>query len=497
MDVQETLQYIVSSFILAFIVALGIVVYFHNRKSWVNRLFAVFLLNIGTWALLGAVYMYLPGRFSPAVGVPVQMAVGSFLGIEFFFFSRALADDGFRFRKLDVLYFLPSLYIVAVSLCRIFVPGVAAAFAQKISVVDHHLLRQTDANYVIYSLIYVAGFGGGLVHLAANIRRQTDTSDKRRMVFIFTAVLVGATVSFGVNNLVNLLGGKIDPTDSFYVLWITITGIGISIMRHKAWKVEHLMEIIRKNEAELAERNKTIESELDLARLVQKRLLPAASPRIPGITVDFYYYPMDKVGGDFYDYHCSPDNLGVILADVCGHGIPGAFLATVSKMGFQYFAENSANGRDLMINLDRLIAERTVKSMFVTALYAKFDVRSMSVRFTNCGHCFPLVYGANRPSVVVPASVGRPLGASFGLEPVEKEVQLCHGDRILLYTDGIVETMNESDEEFGDDRLQTFLRENYLLPSGEFARKLFESLRRFAGTDDKIDDISLAVVDVA
>jgi sigma-B regulation protein RsbU (phosphoserine phosphatase) len=165
-------------------------------------------------------------------------------------------------------------------------------------------------------------------------------------------------------------------------------------------------------------------------------------------------------------------------------------------MGFQYYSEAFLNSSDLLMSLDKLISERAVKSMFVTALYAQIDSRKMTMSYANSGHCFPIIYGDGRHDVIELSSVGRPLGLSFGLVPEELSVKLQSGDRILIYTDGIIETLNDSDEEYGEDRLMDFLRSNYDLPTDEFSQRLFESLKEFSSTSERIDDITLTIVDV-
>jgi sigma-B regulation protein RsbU (phosphoserine phosphatase) len=165
-------------------------------------------------------------------------------------------------------------------------------------------------------------------------------------------------------------------------------------------------------------------------------------------------------------------------------------------MGLQTFAESTGDGTQLMTTLAKLISERAVKSMFVTAVYARFVRETMEMKYTNCGHCFPMIYGEERGDILCLSSLGRPLGVSFGLKPVEQTVKLMSGDRILLYTDGIVETLNDFEEEFGEERLGTYLRENYDKSKKEFSDGLFDALRDFSGKDEKIDDITLAIIDV-
>lgn len=494
MQITVPSEYLASTFVVTLFISLAVVVYYHNRKSWINRFFALFMLVTDAWAVTGAVYFFFPVIVYRWVAI--QMICGVCIGPSFYFFARALTSENFRIRWFDWVVTVPSFYVILASLARIFIPEVSADFAAKIQVVDHKLIRQPDFNYYMYTIALFGSILSGLAFIAVKSFKHPDKAEKKQMLTVFISVLAGSVFLLGFNNILNLLGKELQPQYSLYGLTVMIAIIAFTVLRHKAWTIEHLLEIIRKNEEELSLRNQTIESELDLARLVQKKLLPSAPPSVKGFDIDFYYHPMDKVGGDFYDYVFTKNSVSIIMADVSGHGIPGAFLATISKMGFQTFAETSANGSELMMSLDRLISERAVKSMFVTAVYARFLRDTMEMKYTNCGHCFPMIYGASRGDIVELASIGRPLGASFGLEPVEQTVKLQSGDRILLYTDGIVETLNENEEEYGEERLKGFLRDNYRKTTREFSDRLFDSLRVFSGKDERIDDISLTIVDV-
>ncbi len=494
MQISLPFTFIMYMFLQAVILVLAAMVYFLNRRSLANRYFAWFLLSISAWTMLGSVYMYFPVQVS--LWVSLQMTAGIFLGPTFYFFARSLTDTEYKPQKIEYLLLLPALYIIVISLGRIFVPAFSEQFAAKVSVIDNKLHRVADLHYVVYTLGIFGEVIAGLMYMGLHIRHQTDPAEKRRLITVFFATLGLAVSLFIFNSLANLLGHSLDPNITMAALLITLTVISISIMRHKAWKIETLMDIIQKHQAELALRNQAIESELDLARLVQKKLLPEHPPAIAGLKISSYYFPMDKVGGDFYDYYTRDGRLGLIVADVSGHGIPGAFLATVAKMGFQSLAREFDNGPALMSRLDELITQRAVKSMFVTAVYARIDTRTMEMRLTNCGHCSPLVYGPSRTEVLEAPSASRPLGLSFGMSPSEQLIPLLKGDRILLYTDGILETMDAVDQEYGTDRLCSFLIGNHRQSSDDFAQGLMESLRDFSGTDEKIDDISLTIVDV-
>ncbi len=469
-------------------------VYFHNRKSRINISLSLYLLFLGVWAIIGGIYMYIPMDLPRMVAL--QMIFGVFAGPFFLQFSLAITYEARPFQKWLIVSYLPAVVVLIICALRMFVPAFYLTSDAQLQIIDHKLIRKSDVVYLLYSLSIILLHVLGLIIILTGIPRQENRQQKNRLWIIFFSILAGVSMNTIYNILCTYLSIEINPNNTVIMLVIAMSLIAITVMRHKAWKIESLLEIIRKNEEELAERNQNIESELDLARLIQKKLLPAQSPCLPGINVSAFYYPMDKVGGDFYDYTLDGDKLGIILADVSGHGIPGAFLGTVSKMGFQYYSGNSMKGSDLMQYLNRLIADRAVKSMFVTALFVWFDPASRSMKVTNCGHCAPLVFGPQRGEVLSTSVKGRPLGVSFGLVPKEQTIQLKSRDRILLYTDGIVESLNEKDEEFGEERLIDFLRSNYNSTPDVFSGNLFDSLTLFSGKEERLDDMSLIIVDL-
>lgn len=494
MKIELPIELFFFLFLQSFVWNMGIMVYFFNRNSWTNRLLSLMLLAVSLWAMTGGYYLYFPVQ--PSGWVAAQMAAGTFIGPVFYFFARYLVNEKAKIRWYDHLTWIPSLIVLVTFFFRVFHPGTAAAFASTIQIIDHKLYRQADWVYAVYSIGLFGPLTAGLVIMSAGMFRQSDRNERRRNMAIFLSVLIMAGVLFVFYTLGSFFKKPLDPNISLIVMTLTLSWIALSVIRHKAWKIETLLEIIRRNEAELAVRNQTIESELDLARLVQKKLLPAEPPVVPGLDISFYYKPMDKIGGDFYDYTVKDDRLGLIVADVSGHGIPGAFLATVSKMGFQQAVAVTTAGPELMSRLDDLITERAVKSMFVTAVYADFELEKKRFHVTNCGHCPPLIYNTSRGYALEAGVTGRPLGLSFGKKPRVSSVDLLKGDRVLLYTDGIVETLDPQDKEYGTERLVEFLRVHYHKKAPEFAALLFESLREFARSDETIDDISLVIVDV-
>jgi serine phosphatase RsbU (regulator of sigma subunit) len=245
---------------------------------------------------------------------------------------------------------------------------------------------------------------------------------------------------------------------------------------------------------ELRERNQMIERELDMARLIQQKLLPASPPHVAGFTIAAACLSMDKVGGDFYDLTPYPRGLGVFLGDVSGHGIPAAFLASVAKTAFDFSSWATESPSRVLGAMNEVIADRSVSAMFVTAVFARLS--DTGIEGATAGHWPPIIFRTASNSFVQVSGRGRPLG--FGGEKPYKDfaAALLPRDRIIFFTDGILETRNSRGELFGEDRLLSLIQENTHLNAGQFLERVFRETHEFAQGAGLTDDATLVVVDV-
>jgi sigma-B regulation protein RsbU (phosphoserine phosphatase) len=212
--------------------------------------------------------------------------------------------------------------------------------------------------------------------------------------------------------------------------------------------------------AQLAQRER-LERDLRVARQIQRSLLPAAPPVIPGLDFAVHYEPAYQIGGDFYDFiwH-DPQHLGLAIGDVSGKAISAALYMARLTSELRTRAPLDKTPGKLLARVNQDMSALGDDGMFATLVYCIFDIQNGGLVFTNAGHCVPLV---RRGSRVFPLEADRahtpPLGVTPTLEAGEARVQLRPGDLLVMVSDGILEARNAAGEEYGLDRLSARLRE--------------------------------------
>ncbi|MCP4133235.1 MAG: PAS domain S-box protein [bacterium] len=248
----------------------------------------------------------------------------------------------------------------------------------------------------------------------------------------------------------------------------------------------------------ISRRNREIEDELEVARMLQQRLLPESMPEISGYNAHAVYIPMDKVGGDFYNIEQRGDCIDIFIADVSGHGLHSAFLATITKMALAGISTRTSPDEVLYL-LNTVILRYTVNSNFVTAFYAMIDSNTRVMRYASAGHNRQFLYREKNGEFMELKTKGTALGwlENSDMKIEEKTVQLDAGDRVIFYTDGITECSNPANELFENDRFQMVIRENARKTAAEFSRELMKELEAFKGGKTFDDDITMVVLDVS
>ena len=242
-----------------------------------------------------------------------------------------------------------------------------------------------------------------------------------------------------------------------------------------------------------------VDDELRVVADIQRSLLPTELPKIPGLKMAAHYETSQRAGGDYYDFFALPDgHWGLLIADVSGHGTPSAVVMAVTHCIAHTLPGAPTPPGLLLGHLNHHLTRRYTRDSgrFVTAFYAEFDPKSRRLRFSCAGHNPPRLrrrHGERVQSLDQANTL--PLGiAPDWVYPVEA-VQLESGDRVVLYTDGIIEACNEAGELFGLERLDAILS-HCQRTVDETRDRILSELAAFTGNLAPSDDRTLLVIDV-
>ena len=245
------------------------------------------------------------------------------------------------------------------------------------------------------------------------------------------------------------------------------------------------------------ERLLAIGKELEIAGQIQSSILPREVPRLPGLEIAARYVPMSAVAGDFYDFLVVDEtHIGVLIADVTGHGVPAELIASMLKVAFAGQSEHAADPARVLTGLNRALCGK-FDDHFVTAAYVFVDAEQSVMRYAGAGHP-PLMLASQSSGIRVIEENGVMLGLFPQAAYTSTEIQLRHDDRCLLYTDGAFEAMNAAQEEFGKARLEQFLHSHGDLSASRFSDAFLEEISRWSGHSagrSRDDDITLLVLD--
>jgi len=265
----------------------------------------------------------------------------------------------------------------------------------------------------------------------------------------------------------------------------------------------HLLEsTVAERTRELAEKNAALEqaqaqikAELELARAVQTAILPATFPRTARCDGAARMVPATTMCGDFYDFiELADGRLGLVIADVSGHGVPAAFFMAVARTSLRDVAAHHADPGACLAQANRALCGQNPMDLFVTVFYCVLDPRTGLVRYANGGHNPPYLRRAGGQIETLDGRGGLVLGVMPEVEFPDHTVQLHPGDRLLLYTDGVTEAFSPTHEAYGSERLIAELRSHGELAGPALIGRICESVSRFCGSAAQSDDITLAVL---
>jgi phosphoserine phosphatase RsbU/P len=255
--------------------------------------------------------------------------------------------------------------------------------------------------------------------------------------------------------------------------------------------------VLRGIREQLAQRLLTIQKELETARQIQLSILPSEIPKIEGLDIAARYVPMAAVAGDFYDFIVLDEkHIGILVADVSGHGMPAALIASMLKIALSAQVAHAADPAQVLLGLNQALCGK-FQHHYVTAAYLFVDMQKRTLTYAGAGHPPLLLRDGKGVREVVENGLflGRFPFATYS----SVELPLTSGDRALLYTDGIPETTNPAGVEFGSGCLKQFLAAEQSTSADHFAGQLLEELSRWSSRgsgEDLDDDITMVAIHV-
>jgi serine phosphatase RsbU (regulator of sigma subunit) len=261
----------------------------------------------------------------------------------------------------------------------------------------------------------------------------------------------------------------------------------------------HTHLVLRETREKLAQQLLSIQKELETARLIQQSILPETIPQIDGLDIAARYVPMASVAGDFYDFIVMDSkHVGILVADVSGHGMPAALIASMLKIALAAQAAHADNPVQVLHGLNQALCGK-FQHHYVTAAYVFVDVEKRTLTYAGAGHPPLLMWGGGLPGVRDVTENGLFLGKFEFATYSSVQIPLSVGDRGLLYTDGIPETNNPEGVEFGSERFRQFLAAQKNGSANQLADGLLTELAHWSARgerEDLDDDITMVAIHV-
>ena len=345
---------------------------------------------------------------------------------------------------------------------QVYVFGVFA----PIGIISDLITRNPGSLEVVNNVLVIAG--------AVNVLVNLFLGPKQRSVEV-KAILAGSTifVLFALNNnlaALGLLPWNEAPEAPGFVAFVAALGFAATRM------------FVRTERERVA-----LQGELATAREIQRSILPTSMPSVGDLRFEAHFDPASSVAGDLYDFLIIDDaRVGVLVADVSGHGVPAALVAAMMKIAVSSQSRHAHEPGTLLREVNRTLRGQ-VRRAFVTATYLYVDTTRSVVEVANAGHPPPLLRRAGEVRELGPRGV---LLGRFDAQYETETIALQRGDRLLVYTDGVIEARNARGEEFGETRLQEMLR------NGASADVIAAAVRRWRDEKNEADDVTLLIIDL-
>ncbi len=237
-----------------------------------------------------------------------------------------------------------------------------------------------------------------------------------------------------------------------------------------------------------------VQKEVEIASKLQSTLLPEDSLEMKQLRIRARLKPARSIGGDWYDYWVDGDKLNIVMGDASGHGLPGALLGTMAMSIIRAEAQRSTDLLEVVQMANAALLSTHMEDIFITLFFAELDLKALNMRFVNCGHHPALIIRGGMHAEYLRSEHKFILGGMPDPDLAVEECSFETGDRLVLYTDGMVDCQDERGRPYGFGRLLRYANAQAAQAPDLFIDGLFERLNDFAGLELK-DDVTVLVCD--
>ncbi|HXH39688.1 MAG TPA: PP2C family protein-serine/threonine phosphatase [Thermoanaerobaculia bacterium] len=268
---------------------------------------------------------------------------------------------------------------------------------------------------------------------------------------------------------------------------------GIAAMLTKR-EVIYTYEDLAPHVKRIVERER-VKAEIDAANRIQAALLPVDAPEMPGASFASHYRAATEIGGDYFDFLTLPSGeIGIAFGDVSGHGLTSGIVMAMAKSALLVQVGYDAGPRAVMNVLNDIVMKTAPKRILMTFFFGLLDPVSQTLRFSSAGHLDPYVYRAGSRRLEALSSWGFPLGVRRREPFTEHSVDFDAGDRLILYSDGLIEAIDDDGDPFGFERFEKTILSCGHMHAEDIKKTLLNSIRKFTRNRPPEDDQTLVVV---
>jgi sigma-B regulation protein RsbU (phosphoserine phosphatase) len=241
-----------------------------------------------------------------------------------------------------------------------------------------------------------------------------------------------------------------------------------------------------------------LESELELSQVVQRALLPQRIPDIRGVELAAFSRPSEIIGGDYFDFFQFRDGThGLVIADVSGHGVSAGMLMSSLQTAIRTMAPEADTPAEILERINRFYIHNIHFTTFVTVFMACFDPATLTLTYVNAGHNPPAVRRNGSSTITWLKPTAPAIGLAEDFHARTETIGFSRGDSLLLYTDGVTEVLNISNEQFGQERLAELVQQHADRPVPDLLQAVRRALSAFGGNQPLMDDVTMVALKIS